>query len=614
MLYQINKGSVSLGGEQILDHIDFEVKGKEKIAVVGKNGAGKTTLLKLIAGKLALDRDDKRFSPGIIQRGSITIGMLSQNVLADLERTLRQEMMESCPHEDPFSKERFEYERMCRRHLSALGFHPEDWDRKLAHFSGGEQTRIALVCLLIRKTDLLLLDEPTNHLDFLALSWLEDQLQEYPGAVVMVSHDRYFLDHVADTVYELEDGRLSRYAGNYTAYRIQKQKDREIRKKRYNAMVDERKRLEETIRRFAHKPRKAAMARAKKKQLARMEVIDPPKKEDMHLFTKKIEPERPGPKTVLEAEKVVFGYDKPLGILDCLIRRGRKVGILGENGVGKSAMLKTMAGRLEKLGGKIRIGQGVSFGYFDQMTSRISYNWSVYDDWKKHFPLWEEEKLRKTMASYLFGGADAYKKVSDLSGGEKSRLILGQILEQRPNLLMLDEPTNHMDIPAKETLESAWKAYTGTMLFITHDRYFLHEVADSLLVFSKENITFYPFGYDHYDQMMRKEEKDIRDAVLMENVRLTEGLMAVPKKEKHQSTPLNTEQAFTDWQLSLAREEMERCRMICIDRQGQYQDYASWLSDVSLLTKDQISSYHESCLLWYEKYLDYEEAFAHYHE
>ena len=298
MKYQITDGTVSLGGETVLSHIDFEIQGAQKIAVVGRNGAGKTTLLRLLAGELGLDRDDRRRGPGILCSRTLTIGMLHQQALLHEERTVEEYLMSRCPAEGLFDRERFEYEREYDCLFTGLGFKKEDKKRPLSTFSGGERTKAALVGLLLEKPDILLLDEPTNHLDMDTVQWLEGYLRNYDRAVVMVSHDRFFLDRTAQIVYELEDGRLTKYPGNYTAYREKKRKDYELQKKAYIRQQEEIARQEELIRRFKHKPAKASFARSRKKMLERMERVEAPREDTAHIFTGELLPAVPGSKWV----------------------------------------------------------------------------------------------------------------------------------------------------------------------------------------------------------------------------------------------------------------------------------------------------------------------------
>jgi len=560
MLYQIIDGTVTAGGTVILSHINFEIKGKEKIAIVGRNGAGKTTLLRLIAGELSLERDDKRGGPGIVCSRQLTIGMLTQQAFTDDNRTVEEEILGACPSRDIYARERFEYEREYDVLFTGFGFAKADKRKRLAAFSGGEQTKIALIRQLLAKPDILLLDEPTNHLDIQTVEWLEQYLRTYDKAVVMVSHDRFFLDRTADVVYELAGGRLIRYPGNYTHYREEKRKQIQLQKKAYERQQEELERLEGVVRRFKHKPNKASFARAKKTQMERMERIPKPVEDDVHIFTGEINPLIPGSKWVFEAEHLKLGYERVLLEISIRIRRGQKIGLLGSNGVGKSTFLKTIAGLVSTLGGKWSLGQNITIGYFDQHAESPSHaELTVLEHFHDLFPALTEKEVRSTLGAYLFDGRKAATKVSSLSGGEKSRLMLAELLQSRPNFLILDEPTNHMDVQAKETLESAFRAYTGTILFVSHDRYFIRQVADAVLIFEGQSVMYYPFGYEHY--LERKERKErggsVAAQVRAEDQALIAGIRAVPKAERHRLREIPEEEAYRDWKLRLIAEKME---------------------------------------------------------
>lgn len=562
MLYQIADGTLSVGGNPILRHFDFEIRGAEKLALVGRNGAGKTTLLRLIAGELDLDRDDRRRGNGITCDRKLTVGVLSQQAVRDPERTVEEEILSACPAADRFSRERFEYEQTYDRFLTVLGFSKDCKKKKLSQFSGGQQTRIALIRLLLEKPDILLLDEPTNHLDLAAVEWLEEQVRTYENAVVMVSHDRFFLDRTAQAVYELEDGRLTRYPGNYTAYRAEKEKRLRLQKKAYEQQRQEEERLLGLVERFKHKPRKAAFARAKKKQLERMKKVEKPAEDGPRMVSGPIEPLIRGGKWVLEADRLRLGYDKTLLELSFRLRRGQKVGLLGPNGAGKTTFLRTIAGLQKPLGGTFSLGSNITMGYFDQNTARLETDQTVLEHFTALFPAMTEKDARKTLGMYLFSGADAGKKISSLSGGEKARLVLAELLVSRPNFLILDEPTNHMDIPAKEALEAAFRAYTGTILVVSHDRYLIRQVADSILLFENGTAMYYPFSYEHYLERKRglKEGETVAAQVSARDQALISSLRSVPKGERHRLREIPTEEAYRDWKLRLAGEEMEKIR------------------------------------------------------
>ena len=597
MLYQILNGTVSVGGNTILDHIDFEIREKEKIAIVGANGTGKTTLLRLISGELELDRDDKRNTPGVKTSRNVTIGMLRQSNTADTSKTIEEILLEGCPERDSFSKERFAYEMEYDRLFTGFGFEKSDKKKLFREFSGGEQTKIGLIRLLLEKPDILLLDEPTNHLDIETVEWLEDYMKIYPNAVVFVSHDRFFLDQVVTAVYELDRKKLRRYPGNYTQYRQQKAKDIKQQTKAYERQQAELKRLNELIEKFKHKPSKASFARSRKSIIERMELIEKPEAEAGSFFTGAIEPEVLGPKWVYEAEHLKIGYNgRVIKELSLKLRRGQKIGIIGANGTGKTTFLKTVAGELPAVDGKGSLGNNVLLAYYDQQTASIQSEDTVLKHFHDLYPAMTEKEVRNTLGMYLFSGQDAAKKVSNLSGGEKARLMLAELITGRPNLMVLDEPTNHMDIKAKETLESAFKAYTGTMLFVSHDRYFISQLADAILVFEADRVMYYPFGYEHYLNHCRRDDgEDISALMEAENQALVAGLRAVPKPERHRLKEINTEEAYIDWRLRLAAEPVEAAREE-VDRQLLIWDEEK--------LEEAVDNWTYECLKWYDVYLE----------
>lgn len=649
MLYQIKDGTVSAGGQTILSHIDFYIKEKEKLAVVGKNGAGKTTFLRLLAGELTLDRDDSRGSygrrhdtvtgaatagsdldgtakrtqrakkkktsgnpeTGITMSRNIIIDMLRQADKSNQDLTIEQILLESCPDKDTFSKERFDYEMEYDRLFTGFGFEKEQKSRTLGSFSGGEQTKISLIKLLLEKPDLLLLDEPTNHLEMKTVEWLEDYLISYPKAVIIVSHDRAFLDAVATGIYELENGALHRYAGNYTQYRQQKLKNLQIQRKAYERQQAEIAHNNELIEKFKHKPKKAAFARSRKTMLARMKLIEKPVEDEAHIFTGNIEPQFPSGKWVYEAKELKIGYDdRALLELSLRIRRGQKIAVIGDNGIGKSTFLKTVAGLIPPIKGTSQLGNNLLVGYFDQQSALIDSEKTVRDHFHELFPALVEKDLRKTLGMYLFGGANASKRICSLSGGEKSRLVLAELLTGRPNLMILDEPTNHMDIPAKETLESAFKAYTGTMLFVSHDRYFIKQVADAILVFEKDKVMYYPFGYDHYISRLKASQDGNLPALMQaKDAAMVEALAAVPKRERHETRQLSTDEAYLEWKLTLAAEPMLKAAK---EAGRAYEELCAAECELNEENVDKLRQQYENvtdswtneCTKWYDIYLN----------
>lgn len=612
MLLQIQDGSLSIGGQSILSHFSLEIKGNEKIALVGRNGSGKTTLLRLLAGELSLDRNDKDQTAGIRTSRKLTIGLLAQQAFSDASSTVEEELQKSCPCPDKWDRERFAWEQEYDRILTGFGLKKEDKKKPLSRFSGGERTKIALIRLLLMQPDILLLDEPTNHLDIDTVEWLEDYLKSYPHAAVIVSHDRFFLDQVADTVYEIQDHKLIRYSGNYTAYRTQKQKNILLQEKTYKQQQEEIERLQELIERFKHKPKKAAFARSRKKILERMPRIEKPITDDAHIFTGEITPEVISSKWVLEAEHLQIGYEKALLELSVRIRRGQKIGIIGPNGAGKTTFLKTAAGLLPPVKGKCELGLHVLIGYFDQQTASLSSDKTVADHFHDFFPSLTEKEVRSVLGAFLFSGKEASKKVSRLSGGEKSRLVLAELFQSRPNFFLLDEPTNHMDIPARETLESAFRAYTGTLLFVSHDRYFIRQVAQSLLIFDENSVLYYPFGYAHYAEHCRKyaSAEDIPARIRAEEQALLSSLQNVPKAERHRLKEIPTELAYKDWQMQLSLEPLEQIQRELESFHTSYDFQKDWeertyRKERHIQEEELNQRYTKCCLDWYEKWLEF---------
>lgn len=606
MLYQIVNGTISVGGKEILSHVDFEIKGKEKIAIVGRNGAGKTTLLRLVSGELSLDRDDKRNGPGILKSRDVTIGFLRQNNTLELDKTVDEIMLESIDITERFSRESMLYRAEYDKLFTGFGFDKESKRKKISEFSGGEQTKILLIKLLLLKPDILLLDEPTNHLDIATVEWLEDYMKKYDKAVVFVSHDRFFLDQVVDVVYEVDEKKLKKYSGNYTDYRKQKQKDYELTMKAYIRQQAELKRLQELIDKFKHKPTKASFARSRKSIIERTELIQKPSEDNVHIFTGAIEPAMPGSKWVFEAKHLKVGYENVLFEISIRLRRGQKIGIIGSNGVGKSTFLKTIAGIIEPKEGSYSYGNNTLMGYFDQHSAEIESEKQVVNHFHELFPAMNDKDVRKTLGSYLFGGENVAKKVEDLSGGEKARLVLCELITSRPNLMLLDEPTNHMDVQAKETLESAFKAYTGSMIFISHDRYFVSQVADSILVIDDEKVSFYPFGYEHYITRKRAGDGESLAAMIdAENQAMVERLNAVPKPEKHRLKEIGTEEAHEDWKMRLAEEPLEDAKNLLsavwesFDSIASIEEYEEWKKAFDSAS-DNLT---RECLNWYDTYI-----------
>lgn len=536
MLYQISNGAVAFGDDVILHSIDFEIRNTEKIAIVGRNGCGKTTLLKLISGEVEMEKLDSDESAFIAKAGNPEIGYLKQIAFDDPDVTLEQEVRKcfvkmderkaelaraAAELEHDYSDEKvarytameeafkddggYYYEKEYEVMIRKFGFSDEERKKPIRDFSGGQQTKIAFIKLLLSKPDILLLDEPTNHLDVTTIEWLEGYLKSYPKAVVVVSHDRMFLDNVVDVVYEIEYGTARRYPGNYTNFIARKKENYDKQMKDHIAQQKEIERLQRMVTRFKGKPTKTSMAQSKQKAIDRMVIIEAPDKYDNKTFHANFQPEKETGNDVLYTSELAIGYDHPLSVVSLDLKRGEKLGILGGNGLGKSTFLKTIVGKIPALSGEYRFGTNVQIGYFDQQMAMYTSNKTVLDDFWDEYPNLTETEARNALGAFLFSGEDVFKNVNMLSGGEKVRLALCKILKTRPNVLVLDEPTNHMDIVGKETLESMLKDYKGTLIFVSHDRYFVKKVATQLLVFEDGTTNLYQFGYEQYQEKLDRE-------------------------------------------------------------------------------------------------------------
>lgn len=590
MRIEIINGSVEYDGNTVLSEINFSVSDKEKIALVGRNGSGKTSILKCISGDVPLvsGTGDEKFSFSI--SGAPKIGYLQQVSLND-ELTLRQEILSAYKDvvglenklqnlldkmsENPSDEnvgaysramERFEniggylYKKEYLTAVSKFGFSAEDLDKKLSCFSGGQRTKIALMKLLLEKPDVLLLDEPTNHLDIAAVEWLEGYLKNYKNSVVIVSHDRMFLDRIVGVVYEIEYGVTTRYKGNYTAFLAQKQQayDKALKDAKWkSAEID---RLRKIVERFRYKATKAAMAQSKLKEIERIGTVETPRRFDTSTFASSFQPEYESVRDALFVKDLVFGYDKPLGEISLAVERGQKIGVIGSNGTGKSTLFKTITGLIPPLSGDVRFGVKTRVGYFDQTIAATKSELSVLEDFRAEFPELNDGEIRKTLGGFLLSGDDVFKCVKDLSGGEKVRLALSKIFRRRPNFLILDEPTNHMDIIGKETLEKLLMDFSGTVIVVSHDRYLINRVAKSLIVFENGGVRYFDGTFDEYEE----KEKETTEEVAKEKpekTKKTGGERYVESKEearrKHRVEFLEKKITALEEELSLARAKLD---------------------------------------------------------
>ncbi|KIL38707.1 multidrug ABC transporter ATP-binding protein, partial [Gordoniibacillus kamchatkensis] len=532
MLLQVSGISKYYGAAPVLSNIHLQIEDKERIGLVGVNGAGKSTLLQIIAGEITADGGDifkaKETKIGYLRQHSglrldRTIGEEVRAVFAELleaERELRrleEAMADPALHADEkryedtleryaakqewFQKSGgYAMESTMRSVLHGMGFGGMPLETPTASLSGGQKTRLALVKLLLEAPDLLLLDEPTNHLDIPTLTWLEGYLRGYPGAILVVSHDRYFLDALVTSIYEVERTTAKRYTGNYSRFIELKAAEYDIQLKHYEQQQQEIARMEDFVQRNIARATTTKRAQSRRKALERMERLDKPAGE-LKRASFSFEIENQTGKEVLKAAGLAVAYkpgDPLLQNVTFELRRGVAAALIGPNGIGKSTLLKTLIGQQKPERGSVEWGAGVRIGYYDQEQSGLNPANTVLEEVWGTFPHLEEARVRTVLGNFLFSGEDVFKKVSALSGGEKARVALAKLMLQKANVLVLDEPTNHLDLYSKEVLESALLDYEGTLLFISHDRYFLNKMAEMMLELKSDGLDIYLGNYDDY--------------------------------------------------------------------------------------------------------------------
>lgn len=539
MRYKISHALVQFGGDVILRDVNFEVHDKEKIAIVGRNGCGKTTLLRLIAGDISMNNLDSDEECGITMAGKQEIGFLRQVNFTEKDVTVEEEIkkvfepvfacekrMRELENEMKTSADKQllrEYDNLQSRMeamrgyswqqdmetmFQRFGFALEDLKRPIGSFSGGQQTKVAFIKLLLKRPDIMLLDEPTNHLDLPTIEWLEGYLKTYDKAVIIVSHDRMFLDKVIDVTYEIEYHEIKRYAGNYTAFIKQKEEALIKQEKDYEEQQKEIKRLTDWIEKWKNTPTKVAATRSKRMAIEHMVKIEKPRYFDTKAFHARYVPRMESYTNVIHAKNLEIGYDTVLSKVSFLLQKKDRLAIIGENGKGKSTLLKTLVGELPALGGEFSFGQNVEWSYFDQQKAvqeHFREDQTVLENFWEEYPSYMREEVRSALGGFLFSGEDVEKKMGQLSGGEKVRLALCKMMQTKPNLLILDEPTNHMDIVGKEALEQMLREYEGTVLFVSHDRYFISRIATGILEFSESGVKQYAVSYEEYLAEKQKE-------------------------------------------------------------------------------------------------------------
>ncbi|RAN71952.1 ABC transporter ATP-binding protein [Bacillus sp. SRB_331] len=571
ILLQVNGLSKLYGAETILANIKLEVQTKDRIALVGRNGAGKSTLLKIIAGELSHDGGE------IIKPKDVSMGYLAQNTGLETSLTIWDEMLTVFTHlqqmetklrrlEQEMGKEEnfsnaaiyeklladydqlqldykdqggYQYEADIRSILSGLGFPVETHQTKISTLSGGQKTRLALGKLLLTRPDLLILDEPTNHLDIETLTWLEQYLQGYPGAILIVSHDRYFLDKLVTQVYEISNKESRRFVGNYSQYLDSKSALYEQEMKRYEKQQDEISKLEDFVQKNIARASTTKRAQSRRKQLDRMEVLTRPlgdsKSASFHFDI-----EKQSGNDVLQVKDATIGYyqEPIIEHVNMRLTRGDSVALVGPNGIGKSTLLKSIVNKLQLLHGNVAFGSNVSVGYYDQEQANLTSSKRVLNELWDEYPLQPEKEIRTILGNFLFTGDDVLKPVSSLSGGQKARLALAKLMMQKSNLLILDEPTNHLDLNSKEILENALIDYPGTLLFVSHDRYFINRVTTTVVELSTEGAQEYLGDYDYYvekkNEMIERAELEQEDEVPVQKVVAQEKLNYLEEKERKQ--------------------------------------------------------------------------------
>jgi ABC transporter, ATP-binding protein len=599
MLIQLNNITKNFVVNEIFSNVKMEINDKDRVAIVGRNGAGKSTLLKIISGELSFDSGERTVSK------NTTIGYLSQEFIVREDLSIYEEMitcfdeiigleanLEKLSYEltpeniekDPGLLDRFDrlqnevlthkdyhYKSKIESVLYGLDFTKDVFDKKISTFSGGEKTRLSMAKLLLSEPDLLILDEPTNHLDMENVAWLENYLSSYNGAIVIVSHDRYFLDKVVNVVYNLEFGKLKKYVGNYSKFLKQYEEDYEKQLKEFTSQQKDIKRLEEFVQKNIARASTSKMAKSRQKVLDKMELIDNPKKDDKAANIEFKIKEQSG-RDVLMIENLKVGYDgKQVGnAYNFSVYKGDRIAIVGRNGIGKSTLIKTIAKKQNALGGSVHYGSKVSLGYYDQKQAEFESSKTILNELWDEYPLMKEAEVRTVLGRFLFRGDSVLKIVRDLSGGEKARLQLAKLMLEKNNLLVLDEPTNHLDITSKQVLEDALENYEGTIVFVSHDRYFINKIANKVLDITEDDYSIYLGNYDYY---LEKREQEL-----------------IAKKLKEEKTEEVQEKVVNDY--VLGKEEKKRIRKLERTREELLEKIESLEEKVSSvnneLTKEEV--------------------------
>ena len=599
MLIQLNNVTKNFVVNEIFSNVKMEINDKDRVAIVGRNGAGKSTLLKIISGELSFDSGERTISK------NTTIGYLSQEFIVREDLSIYEEMitcfdeiisleanLEKLSYEltpenienNPGLLDRFDrlqnevlthkdyhYKSKIESVLYGLDFTKDVFDKKISTFSGGEKTRLSMAKLLLGEPDLLILDEPTNHLDMENVAWLENYLSSYNGAIVIVSHDRYFLDKVVNVVYNLEFGKLKKYVGNYSKFLKQYEEDYEKQLKEFTSQQKDIKRLEEFVQKNIARASTSKMAKSRQKVLDKMELIDNPKKDDKAANIEFNIKEQSG-RDVLMIENLKVGYDgKQVGnAYNFSVYKGDRIAIVGRNGIGKSTLIKTIAKKQNAIGGSVHYGSKVSLGYYDQKQAEFESSKTILNELWDEYPLMKEAEVRTVLGRFLFRGDSVLKIVRDLSGGEKARLQLAKLMLEKNNLLVLDEPTNHLDITSKQVLEDALENYEGTIVFVSHDRYFINKIANKVLDITGDDYSIYLGNYDYY---LEKREQEL-----------------IAKKLKEEKTAEVQGKVANDY--ALGKEEKKRIRKLERTREELLEKIESLEEKVTIvnneLTKEEV--------------------------
>ncbi|MDO0957815.1 ABC-F family ATP-binding cassette domain-containing protein [Mammaliicoccus sciuri] len=538
ILLQINKLEKSYDGEVIFSDVDFEVKTGERIAIVGRNGAGKTTLMKIIAGVESYDE-------GNISKGKqVTMGYLTQQMTLDSYDTVMNEMkkpfkdviniedkmntltdwlsIHADAYEQDLYKEKlsqyealsnqyelmdgYNYESKIKTVLTGLDFKESDFDRQIQSFSGGQKTRLSMAQMLLSEPDLLLLDEPTNHLDMETTEWLENYLTHFKGAIVIISHDRYFLDKIVNQVYDVALGSVKKYVGNYSKFLKERDAHYEKVMAEYERQQSEIKKLETFVEKNITRASTSGMAKSRRKVLERMERIEKPRL-DAKSAQINFEINRATGEDVLKVQNLDIGYSKSITPpINLEVKRHDRIAIIGPNGIGKSTLIKTIAQQIPALGGNIVYGSNIQIGYYDQKQAEFTSNMTILDYVWNQYSHMPEKDIRTILGRFLFTQEEVKKVINDLSGGEKARLQLALLMLEKNNVLILDEPTNHLDIDSKEMLEQALQNFEGTLLFVSHDRYFINELANSIFHITQNGNELFRGDYQYYLEKLEQRE------------------------------------------------------------------------------------------------------------